>query len=377
MHDGWLVPHAVFDRGDLRKGVALRVDDGYVTSVAAGAPLTEGRRLEGIVAPGYLDLQVNGGGGVLVNAQPTAEAMERIADTHRRFGTAGILPTVITDAPEVLESAVQAALDSANHPGVLGLHIEGPHIAVSRRGAHEAKYVRPMDSTTIDHVCRLRNAGVSVLITVAPEAVTPNQIGQLAETGAVVSIGHSDASAEDTFGAFDAGAVCVTHLFNAMSQMRGREPGVVGAAINSDVYAGLIVDGIHVDDGMIGLAIRARRLPDRMFLVSDAMPTVGGPDSFLLYGRKVALESGRLVKPDGTLAGAHLALSDAVVRLVRKVGVDRQSALRMGISVPAGVMGMEELARVEGRALSDLMLLDDDMAFRGWLDQEQACHHVR
>ncbi len=370
MHEGWLLPQAVFDRGELRKGVALKVDDGRVTLVADCAASTFGRRLKGIVAPGYIDLQVNGGGGALVNAQPTAEAMERIAATHRRFGTGGILPTVITDAPEVLEGAVQAALDSIGCPGVLGLHIEGPHISVARRGAHEEKFVRFMDGVTFDQVGRLRDANIPVLITVAPEAITPNQISQLAETGSVVSIGHSDASAEDTHKAFDAGAICVTHLFNAMSQMQGRKPGVVGAAINRDVYAGLIVDGIHVSDEMIGLAVRARPVPDRMFLVSDAMPTVGGPDSFLLYGREVKLEGGRLVRSDGTLAGAHLTISEAVVRLVRDIGVDRQSALRMGITIPATVLGLEELSRVEGRPLSNLMLLDFDLAFCGWLDQE-------
>ena len=370
MREGWLLPEVLFDGDQLRKGKALKVDGGHVTSVVDEALSKDGKRLDGIVAPGFVDLQVNGGGGILINTQPTAEAMERVAATHRRFGTVGILPTVITDTPEVLERAVQAALDSVGHPGVLGLHIEGPHISVARRGAHEAKYIRPMDNVTFDHVCRLRNAKIPVLITVAPEAVTLDQIKQLSNLGVVVSIGHSDASAEDTHKAFDAGATCVTHLFNAMSQMQGRKPGVVGAAINRDVYAGLIVDGIHVSDEMIGLAIRARPMPDRMFLVSDAMPTVGGPNSFSLYGSEVALKCGRLVKPDGTLAGAHLTLSDAVARVIREVGVDRQSALRMGITVPAAVLGMEEISRVEGRPLSDLMRLNHDLAFSGWLDQE-------
>jgi len=370
VRDGWIVPQALFDGGELRPGKALRIDDGRVTAVIDASACADGKRVEGIVAPGYIDLQVNGGGGVLVNSRPTADAMERIAATHRRFGTVGVLPTVITDSPEVLESAVEATLEAVGRPGILGLHIEGPHISVARRGVHEARFVRPMDDATLGHVRRLRDAGVPVLITVAPEAVTAGQLGDLARTGAVVSIGHSDATAQEARTAFDAGATCVTHLFNAMSPMRSREPGLIGAAIDRDVYAGLIVDGVHVADEMVGLAIRARPLPDRMFLVSDAMPTVGGPDSFFLYGDRVNLENGRLVAPDGTLAGAHLTLSDAVARLVRVIGVDRRNALRMAITVPATLMGMDALSLVEGRSLPDLMCLDEDMSFRCWLDRE-------
>ncbi len=370
MHDGWILPQAVFDGREIRHGPALKIENGHVAAVTDAAGSAGGTRIEGIVSPGYIDLQVNGGGGIFVNTQPTAEAMERIAATHRRFGTVGIFPTVITDTPKVLESAVHAALEAVGRPGVLGLHIEGPHISITRRGAHQAKFIRPMDDVTIGHVRRLRDADVPVLITVAPEAVTPDQVGRLAETGAVVSIGHSDATAEQTKRTVDAGARCATHLFNAMSQMRGREPGVAGAVINCDIYAGLIVDGVHIADEMVGLAIRARPVPDRMFLVSDAMPTVGGPAGFLMYGEEVALRCGRLVRSDGTLAGAHLTLSDAVAHMVRRIGLDWQSALGMGITVPATLMGLQGLSRVEGRPVSDLICLDKDMTFRGWLDQE-------
>ena len=370
MRDGWILPQALFDGHRLRTDRALHIGEGRVIAVRDAAASGSGRQIEGIVSPGYIDLQVNGGGGLLVNAEPTAETMERIAATHRRFGTVGILPTVITDAPEVLECAVEAVLEAGDSPGVLGLHMEGPHISMTRCGAHAVEFVRPMDSATLGHVRRLRDADVPVLITVAPEAVAPGQISSLAEMGAVVSIGHSDATAKETRAAFDAGARCATHLFNAMPPMRGREPGVLGATINSDAYAGLIVDGIHVADEMVGLAIRARPLPDRMFLVSDAMPTVGGPDSFFLYGEELKCRDGQLVNSNGTLAGAHLTQADAVVRLVCEIGLDRQSALRMAITVPAALMGFGALSRVEGRPLSDLMRLDHDMSFRGWLDQE-------
>ncbi len=369
MRDGWILPQVLFDGNDLRSGVALRIEKGLVTAITEATAGVGGWRVSGIVSPGYVDLQVNGGGGVLVNAQPTQVGMERVAATHRRFGTVGILPTVITDAPEVLERAVEAALGARGRPGVLGLHIEGPHISAARRGVHKAEFVRPMDDATVGLVRYLRDVGIPVLITVAPEVVASDRITDLAEMGVVVSIGHTNATAAQARAAFDAGVMCATHLFNAMSPMLSREPGVVGAVINSDVYAGLIVDGIHVADEMIGLALRARPRPDRMFLVSDAMPTVGGPDRFFLYGEEVSLDHGRLSASDGRLAGAHLTIAEAVVRLVRQIGLDRRSALRMAITVPAELMGFDALSKVEGRPLSDLMCLEEDMSFRGWLDR--------
>lgn len=369
MTESWLLPDRLFDGSTLRSGRALLVTDGQVTRVAeAGAAPPDSRHIAGLVSPGFVDLQVNGGGGVLLNATPTAAAMDRIAAVHRSFGTVGILPTVITDGAGVLARAVDAAIEAQGRRGILGLHIEGPHIALARRGTHAAEHVRQMEPATLAHVHRLRAAGVPVMITVAPEAVNPQQIAALAATGAVVSLGHSDADADMVRAAFAAGAGCVTHLFNAMSPMQNRAPGMVGTAINSDVCAGLIADGIHVADAMIGLAIRARPRPDRMFLVSDAMPTVGGPDSFDLYGQRLHLEDGRLVNAEGSLAGAHLTQALGLARLVNVLNVDPQEALRMVVTVPARLMGLDGLAQIEGRAVSDLLVLGDNMAFLGWLD---------
>ena len=364
MQDTWLRPDAVFDGQDLREGCALRIEAGRVADIVSGG---DGEPLPGIVSPGYVDLQVNGGGGVLLNKTPDAAAMAEIAAAHRQFGTIGILPTVITDAPEVLGAAVEAAIAARGTPGVLGLHIEGPHISVARRGTHAERFVRPMDATTLAHVKRLRSAGVPVMITVAPEATTPGQIADLAAMGAVVSIGHSDASAEAARATIAAGITAATHLFNAMSPMQNREAGVVGAVINSNVTAGIIADGIHVADEMVGLAVRARPEPDRMFLVSDAMPTVGGPDHFELYGQELRLENGRLVNAEGSLAGAHLTVSTGAERLVTRIGLDPQTALRMGITVPARLMGLGHLARIKGRAAADLIHLTRDLQFSGYI----------
>ncbi len=357
----WLCPDLLFDGQSLVRGQAISVRGGQATETRALADLPPGAirlPIAGTVTPGFLDLQVNGGGDVFLNTAPTAAGMIAIAAAHRRFGTVGILPTLITDAPEVLDRAAEAALAALGTPGLLGLHIEGPHISLPRRGTHAPRFIRPLDDRTFAVVKRLRAAGIAVLITVAPEAVRPGQIAALAATGAVVSLGHSDASADAVRAALTEGATCFTHLFNAMSPMLNRAAGVTGACINSAAYAGIICDGIHVADEMVGLAIRARPQPDTTFLVSDAMPTVGGSDRFSLYGDEIRLVNGRLVNKEGSLAGAHVTMAESVARLIGVVGLAPDAALRMAVTIPARVIGMPHLATPGGRRLEDLLILD-------------------
>jgi len=359
----WLCPDQVFDGRSLRAGLALRVEGGRVAALAPLAEVPAGaerRVLRGVLTPGYLDLQVNGGGDAQLNNAPTVEAMQTIAAAHRRFGTVGVMPTVITDAPEVLAFAVEAALEAQGAPGVLGLHIEGPHISLPRRGTHAAEWVRPMEAATLAHVARLRAAGVTVMITVAPEAVQKGQIAELAAMGAIVSLGHSDATAEAAEAALAEGARCFTHLYNAMSPMLNRAPGVTGAAINSSAWCGFICDGHHVADAMLGLAIRARPVAGRMFLVSDAMCTVGGSDRYQLYGQEIRLVGGRLVNAEGSLAGAHVTMAQSVARLITVLGIAPEEALRMAVTVPAEVIARPDLAMVEGRGVDDLLALGAD-----------------
>lgn len=359
----WLCPDQVFDGRSLRAGLALRVEGGRVAALAPLAEVPAGaerRVLRGVLTPGYLDLQVNGGGDAQLNNAPTVEAMQTIAAAHRRFGTVGVMPTVITDAPEVLAFAVEAALEAQGAPGVLGLHIEGPHISLPRRGTHAAEWVRPMEAATLAHVARLRAAGVTVMITVAPEAVQKGQIAELAAMGAIVSLGHSDATAEAAEAALAEGARCFTHLYNAMSPMLNRAPGVTGAAINSSAWCGFICDGHHVADAMLGLAIRARPVAGRMFLVSDAMCTVGGSDRYQLYGQEIRLVGGRLVNAEGSLAGAHVTMAESVARLITVLGIAPEEALRMAVTVPAEVIARPDLAMVEGRGVDDLLALGAD-----------------
>jgi N-acetylglucosamine-6-phosphate deacetylase len=358
----WLCPDQIFDGQSLGSGRALGIANGLAREIQAQnelPPQAKRVQIKGVLTPGYLDLQVNGGGDVLINNDPSASAMLLVAKVLRGFGTVGIMPTVITDAPEILARAVNAVIAAKHQSGILGLHIEGPHISLARRGTHAARFVRALDAVTISHVERLRGAGVAVIVTLAPEAVRPRQVRSLVNMGAIVSIGHSDALSEQVQPLLAEGAKCFTHLFNAMSPMLNRSEGVTGAAINSTAYCGFICDGHHVSDAMLGLAIRARPVTDRMFLVSDCMSTVGGAEYFMLYGQEIRLAGGRLINEEGSLAGAHVTMAQSVARLIAVLGIAPEQALRMAVTIPAELIGAD-LARVIGRSAKDLLILGDD-----------------
>ncbi|SLN38218.1 N-acetylglucosamine-6-phosphate deacetylase [Pseudooctadecabacter jejudonensis] len=355
----WITADHVFDGETLRPGLGLRIDKGQ--GVEVGPPPADAQAIPGVIAPGFIDLQVNGGGGVMVNTTPTRDGLATIADAHAKLGTSAILPTVITDGPDVLDRAADAVRTAKTDRRILGLHIEGPHIATAKRGTHHAAFIRPLDARTIEVVSALRADGIAVMITLAPEAATTAQIAELAAMGAVVSIGHTDASASQVNAAIEAGATCATHLYNAMSQMSGRAPGAVGAVLNSHIAAGIICDGHHVDDGMIALALRARPVPDRMFLVSDAMATVGGPNTFALYGQTITVDGGRLINAEGNLAGAHTTMAEGVARLVQSVGVSLEQALRMAITTPARLINQPDRRHLVGQCIQDLQVIHADM----------------
>lgn len=365
-----LLPDAIFDGQDLRQGVALRVGTDRLTADTSRADDLVWR-VPGCLSPGFIDLQVNGGGGVLFNNRPDPEGLRTIARAHRSTGTAALLATLITDAPEVMEQAVDAMLACYGQDGIAGIHLEGPHFSLARRGTHAVRYIRPLDSQTLGQVARLRAQGVPVMVTLAPEATRPGQIAALVAEGVVVALGHSDATAHQVRAALAEGAQTFTHLFNAMSQMQNREPGVVGAAINSDAYCSMICDGIHVAPEMLALAIRARPRSDRMILVTDAMPTVAGPDSFTLYGQTIRLQDGKLLNQDGALAGAHVTMLQSI-RLARDLlGATLCEALRMAISNPAALMRFETLGGLEQQRPEEVILISPDlMSFSRPLVQE-------
>lgn len=341
----WLAPARLFDGETVQAGRALRIAGGRVVEIAdashAGRDGLPAWHTEGLASPGFFDVQINGGGGVLFNANPTAEGLRAIAAAHRASGTTALLPTLITDMPEVLDRAVEAVLAAVGRDGIVGMHIEGPHISVARKGAHNPHFIRRIDAHTFAAVRRLREAGVPVLLTLAPECVPPGTVAALSALGVVVSLGHTAADAATTRAAIAEGARCVTHLYNAMTPITSREPGVVGAALDSDIYCGFIADGHHVDDAVLRLAIRSRPVPHRMVLVSDAMPTWNGPDSYTLYGETIRLEGGRLINAIGSLAGVHIDMAASLRRLVAEIGIPLDAALRMATANPSRLMGLE------------------------------------
>lgn len=364
MSPRWITAKHIFDGDVLHAGVALAVEDDRVTALKPVAELPAGAHpdhLGHLITPGFFDIQVNGGGGVLLNTSPTRDGVLAIAAAHRALGTTALLPTVITDSADIMDAAADAVIAAHGQAGVMGIHIEGPHIAVARKGTHNPTHIRPLDERTFATVARLRAANVPVLVTLAPEAVQPGQIAQLGQMGAVVSIGHSDATLEQVREAEAEGVHLFTHLYNAMSPMLNRAPGVTGAAITSGAYCSVICDGIHVAPEMLQIAIAARPVGDRMILVSDAMPTVGGPEAFDLYGRSIRVEDGRLVNAEGSLAGAHTTMAQSLRFAVARLGVPLEAALRMAISNPARLMGLAGQFAITGQAVNELLVQSDGL----------------
>jgi N-acetylglucosamine-6-phosphate deacetylase len=370
----------IFDGADWHDRAALVVAGGRVEGLMIGdlPPRLPVVQLDGgMLVPGFIDLQVNGGGGVLLNEVPTVEGIRTICSTFARFGTTGLLPTLITDTPEVTDRAIAAGIEAARQavPGFFGLHLEGPHLSLARKGAHDPSYIRPMTDADRQRLIRARAALPNLLTTVAAETVPPGQIASLVAAGIVVSIGHSDASYATVKAAAAAGASMVTHLFNAQSQLGNREPGVVGAALDlGALNAGLIADGIHVGAATIGIALRSKRGAGRIFLVTDAMSLTGSTEqSLTLNGRVIHRADGALRLEDGTLAGADLTMIDAVAFVHRAIGLPLGEALRMAALYPAEALGVaDRLGHLRRGAVASMVHLADDLEVLGtWIAGER------
>ncbi|MET3647465.1 N-acetylglucosamine-6-phosphate deacetylase [Phyllobacterium ifriqiyense] len=333
----------IFDGENWHENAALVVEHGTVKSIEATSALTADiRRVEmngGKLVPGFIDVQVNGGGGVLLNDGPSIDAIRTICDAHFAFGTTALLPTLITDTPETTAAAIAASKAAAQDKvaGFIGLHLEGPHLSVSHKGTHDPKLIRPMDDADLIAIIEAVQEIPVLLTTVAPETVPPEKIKAMVDAGVIVSLGHSGASYEMAIAAREAGASMVTHLFNAMSQLGHRSPGVVGATLQSgELSAGLIADGFHVDKASMSIALRAKQGPAKIFLVTDAMSTIGTDiTSFTLNGRTITRAGGRLTLEDGTLAGADLDMISAVRFVHQQLGLTLDESLRMASLYPA------------------------------------------
>lgn len=358
----------IFD-GDLwHEHSALLISDGRIAAIASYRDVPAEARIvpmDGLsLVPGFVDLQVNGGGGVLLNERPDVEGIRTICAAHARFGTTALLPTLITDSVAVTTAAIDAGLAArtAAVPGFLGLHLEGPHLSIARKGAHDPAFIRPMEQEDLARTIAARTGLDALLMTLAPENATNEQIAALHAAGVTVSLGHSDCGYATAAAAVAAGAQMTTHLFNAMSQLGNREPGMVGAALDlGHINAGLIADGYHVHPVSIGAALRAKRGPGRIFLVTDAMSPLGTDmTSFFLNGREIFREGGRLTLADGTLAGADIDMASCIRFMHDAVGVDLEEALRMASLYPAEAIGMTgRKGRLTHGHDADFAVIDD------------------
>ncbi|QFT75439.1 N-acetylglucosamine-6-phosphate deacetylase [Ruegeria sp. THAF33] len=336
----------IFDGTELREGYAARFRNGVLDALLPAAQIAQDDQIEDlhgdILSPGYADLQVNGGGGVMFNDDPSVHTLTQIASAHRALGATRILPTLITDTAEKTRAAIDAAIKAVQTgvPGIAGLHLEGPHLSVRRKGAHDAALIRPMQQTDLEILIDAAKHLPALMVTLAPESTTLQQVEELKRAGVIVSLGHTDAPFETCQAFSRAGAQCATHLFNAMSQLGSREPGLVGAALScGSLSAGLIADGIHVHPDTMRIAWAAKRGPGRIFLVSDAMAVAGTSlTEFRLEGRRIRRENGRLTLEDGTLAGADLCLTKAVRVLTEQAEIPVQDALAAATSVPLGMI---------------------------------------
>jgi N-acetylglucosamine-6-phosphate deacetylase len=361
---------AIFDGQREHSGSALCVEKGDVLAIVAANAIPSGEAVtdlgQGMIAPGFVDLQVNGGGGVLMNDAPTVETIRTICAAHRQFGTTSLLATLITDTPDTTSAAIAAGIEATRGrvPGFAGLHIEGPHLSKARKGTHDPALIRPMTEQDLGQLLAARQELETLYVTVAPESVTLEQVTKLSRADIIVSIGHSDADFETATAYIKAGARCVTHLFNAMSQLGNREPGLVGAVLaDGDVHAGLIADGFHVHPETIRAALRAKTGPARIHLVTDAMSTVGSDiQSFMLNGREIRRAGGRLTLADGTLAGADIDMNSCVRYVHKKLGLPKTEGLRMAGLYPAQCLGREnEIGSLIVGARADFLHLSNDL----------------
>ena len=357
----------IFDGHRWHDNALIVIEGGIVQRIAPGDQTPDDCPIDimppgTLLAPGFIDLQVNGGGGILLNDDPTPDAMRAIARAHRRYGTTSCLPTLISDTRAKAMAAIAGANLTDDADGILGLHLEGPFISPSRPGIHRSDRILAATSDDLDWLGELSAVGSS-MVTLAPECVPAGFVKTLAASGIRVSAGHSEATSETLIRAIDEGLSGVTHLFNAMPAMSAREPGIVGVALaDARLTAGIIVDGIHVDPLVVRAAFAAKGWSN-IALVSDAMPTVGAEqDHFELMGRQIQLRNGRLVSENGTLAGAHLDLASAVKNAAALVGISLDDALRAASLVPARFLGIEHhRGRLTAGARADIVALTTNL----------------
>jgi N-acetylglucosamine-6-phosphate deacetylase len=364
----------LFDGETVREGRAVLIDGGRIAGILPADDVRKGSDVLDLgghlLAPGLIDLQVNGGGGVLFNDAPTVETLQTIVAAHRRYGTTACLPTLISDDAETMRKGIGAVANAlaGTLPAVVGIHLEGPHLNPRYRGVHDADRIRTLDEASLAVLCSLESG--RTLVTLAPEQVPAGMLRRLCDAGVIVFAGHSAASYEETQDAIAAGLSGFTHLFNAMTPLTSRAPGMVGAALDDrSSYFGIIADGHHVHPASLRIAIRSKAV-GKACLVTDAMPTVGSTDKhFTLHGVAVTAIGGRCVTADGTLAGSDIGMIDAVRNAAGFGGVDKYEALRMASAYPATALRIDDMhGYLRQGYRADLIELDDNFnVVRNWV----------
>jgi N-acetylglucosamine-6-phosphate deacetylase len=377
-----LVNARILEDGGFTSGRVVLVDGARIAAIVAegDARMAGAERIDlagGRLVPGFVDCQVNGGGGVLFNDDPSVESIRAIGAAHRPFGTTAFLPTLISDDFSVIARAIRAVRDAiqAGVPGVVGIHIEGPFINELRKGAHDPTKIRDLDARDVALLSSLQIG--RTLVTLAPEMTTLATIRHLAQEGVVVSAGHTNGTFDQVGEALRNGVTGVTHLFNAMSPFGHREPGAAGAALaDADCWCGIIVDGHHVHPAALRIALACKG-GRRFMLVTDAMPNVGtAMASFTLQGRTILVEGGRCVDEAGVLTGSALDMASAVRNCVSMLGISLETAVEMASANPARFMGLGgELGRIAPGLRASFVLLDEALAVREtWIDGERRRH---
>ncbi|MCK6262190.1 N-acetylglucosamine-6-phosphate deacetylase [Vibrio sp. ZSDE26] len=355
----------IFTGSDVLVNHAVVINEGIIDSVCPLSELPAGietKDLQGSnLSPGFIDLQLNGCGGVMLNDEVTAETMQTMHLANLKSGCTSFLPTLITSSDEDMKSAISAAREYHNkyQNQSLGLHLEGPYLNVLKKGIHSVDHIRPSDDAMIDLICE--NADLVTKVTLAPEQNSPEHIERLRKAGVVVAIGHTNATYAEARQGFESGITFATHLFNAMTPMVGREPGVVGAIYDTpEVYAGIIADGFHVDYANIRIAHKIKG--EKLVLVTDATAPAGAEmDYFIFVGKKVYYRDGKCVDENGTLGGSALTMIEAVQNTVEHVGIALDEALRMATLYPAAAIGVDnQLGRIKKGMVANLAVFDRD-----------------
>lgn len=369
-----LVHGRVLLDGEFVTGRAVVIESGRIFAIVAKDDVPGDATVYDLdgqtLVPGFVDVQVNGGGNRLFNDDPSVETIAAIGLAHRRFGTTGFLPTLISDDEAKIAAALDAtrAAIAAAIPGVLGVHVEGPFLNPAKKGIHDATKLRSIGASEVELLSK--SVGAATVLTLAPETVPAGTVRSLSDAGVIVCAGHTQATADEVSDALSSGLRGFTHLFNAMSQLTAREPGAVGAALLDDSsWCGIIVDGHHVDPRVLKLALRAAPL-SRFMLVTDAMPSVGGSKAFMLNGEPITVVDGKCLNSAGTLAGSDLDMAGAVRNAVSMLGLDLADAVQMASANPAAFLRLDhELGRIAPGYRANLALLDDDlMVAETWID---------